>query len=61
MIALYDSNGNEVQEAVSQYEDDFIYRVGETVRPTSPFSENRWEECAPGIHFFVTREEAERY
>ena len=61
VIALYDSNGNEVQEAVSQYEYDFIYRVGETVRPTRPFDENRWKECAPGIHFFVTREEAERF
>ena len=61
VIALYDSNGNEVQEAVSQYEYDFVYRVGETVTPTRPFDENRWEECAPGIHFFVTREEAERF
>ena len=61
VIALYDKDGNEVQEAVSQHEDDFIYRTGETVRPTNPFDENRWEECAPGIHFFVTREEAERY
>ena len=61
VIALYDKNGNEVQEAVSQYENDFIYRAGETVRPTRPFDENRWEECAPGIHFFVTREEAEWY
>ena len=35
-----------------------IYRVGETVRPNS-FDPCRWNECAPGIHFFITREEAE--
>lgn len=25
------------------------------------FDENRWNECAPGIHFFITRDEAVRY
>ena len=61
VLALYDKDGNEVQDAVSQNDDDFVYRVGETVKPTTPFDENRWKECAPGIHFFVTREEAELY
>ena len=61
VIALYDSDGNEVDKAISQNDADFVYRPGETVKPTTPFDENRWEECAPGIHFFVTREEAERY
>lgn len=61
VLALYDKDGNEVQDAVSQNDAGFVYRVGETVTPTTPFDENRWEECAPGIHFFVTREEAERY
>jgi hypothetical protein len=36
------------------------YRVGEIVRPNS-FDENWMEECAPGIHFFITRAEAEAY
>ena len=39
---------------------DFIYRVGEMV--TVPdFDECRWHECAPGIHFFVDREDAVDY
>jgi len=46
---------------VSQYNSSFVYEVGETVRPSQPFCENRWDECAPGIHFFVTRREAEEY
>jgi len=33
------------------------YRVGQIVRPDS-WDGNRWEECAHGIHFFITREEA---
>lgn len=38
----------------------FIYRVGETVS-VDDFDNNRWNECAPGIHFFVTRDEAVKY
>jgi hypothetical protein len=37
------------------------YRVGETVRCARPFNENRWDECASGIHFFLTEEEAKDY
>ncbi len=36
------------------------YRKGEVVRPDS-FSDNWRDECAPGIHFFITRIEAENY
>ena len=44
--------------ATSQHDGSFTYEVGATVEPTEPFEEDRWEECAPGIHFFITREEA---
>ena len=37
------------------------YRVGETVRPEKPFDENWMEECASGIHFYLTRIEAENH
>src|SRR5208337_4512296 len=46
-------------EGVSQYDASFVYKVGETVQPREPFDEDRWNECASGIHFFVTRREAE--
>jgi hypothetical protein len=36
------------------------YRVGETVRPDK-WDDNWMEECSHGIHFFITREEAEDY
>ena len=36
------------------------YRKGETVYPDS-WDDNRWEECSHGIHFFITRGEAELY
>lgn len=37
---------------------DFLYRVGKTVKPRQGFVNDRWTECAPGIHFFVSRGEA---
>lgn len=38
----------------------FVYCVGETVYPDF-FDEDRFNECSHGIHFFITREEAENY
>lgn len=52
-----DPAGNEVR---SDYDRSFVYRVGETVEVRN-FDENRWNECAPGIHHYITREEAVRH
>ena len=40
--------------------DGFEYRVGCVVVPDS-FDDNRWDECSNGIHFFLTKIEAEAY
>lgn len=50
----------EYDSAYSEYNSNFIYKVGETVEVTD-FSEDRWSECSTGIHFFITRDEAVRY
>jgi hypothetical protein len=50
-----------VEVGHSQYDPSFEYRAGATVEPKEPFCEDRWNECASGIHFFITRGEAERY
>ena len=50
----------EVKEIASDKDSNFIYRVGEIVRVNN-FDENRWNECSTGIHFFITRREAEQY
>ena len=55
-------NGEEsVKRGESGYEDGFLYIVGKTVKPSQPFDDNRWDECSTGIHFFITRLEAEKY
>ena len=48
-------------EGTSQYDKTFTYHVGETVRPREPFDEDRWNECGSGIHFYLTRIEAENH
>jgi uncharacterized protein YjbI with pentapeptide repeats len=45
---------------ISQYSANTLYKVGEIVR-CNKWEEDRWQECAGGIHFFLTRAEAEAY
>ena len=35
-------------------------KVGETVE-VSDFDKDKWEECAPGIHFFMCQMDAVNY
>ena len=47
-------------KAYSNWDETFIYRVGEIVE-VDDFNTNRWKECATGIHHFITRKEAVEY
>ena len=44
----------------SDHDKDFVYTVGATVE-VPDFYDNRWSECAPGIHFFIDRRAAVEY
>lgn len=46
--------------AYSYFDLGFAYRVGDIVKSDS-FDDNRFETCSNGIHFFLTRQEAEDY
>lgn len=46
--------------AVSCYEPRFVYEVGKTVVEAN-FDTNRFHECAPGIHHYVTLSDAEKH
>ena len=59
-ITNLDGSESGLSEIESDYDEDFIYCVGETVE-VPDFNDNRWNECAPGIHFFITRDEAVKY
>ena len=44
----------------SNWDPTFIYTIGSVVEEPD-FCTDRWRECAPGIHFFLTRGEAVNY
>lgn len=63
VLDLQDKQGNSLPPdttAYSGHDTDFTYKKGETVHVEN-FDTNRWNECAPGIHFFITRIEAAEY
>lgn len=63
VLDLQDKQGNSLPPdttAYSGHDTDFTYKKGETVHVEN-FDTNRWNECAPGIHFFITRIEAAKY
>ena len=62
VIAIYNLDGTEAGETTchSDYYNSFIYEVGKIVEVTD-FNEDRWKECAKGIHFFISRQEAIDY
>lgn len=59
VLAIYDGE-KEVDSGLSQFAKGFIYLVGETVH-CDDWDDDRWNECSGGIHFFLTRYEAENY
>ena len=44
----------------ADHDKNFVYTVGATVE-VPDFDDNRWSECAPGIHFFIDRRAAVEY
>ena len=42
------------------YDHTTVYKVGENVYPND-YDENRWNECSNGIHWFLTKAEAEAW
>ena len=63
VLDLQDKQGNSLPPdttAYSSYDPDFTYQKGKTVHVEN-FDTNRWDECATGIHFFITRIEAVEY
>lgn len=63
VLDLQDKQGNSLPPdttAYSGHDTDFTYQKGKTVH-VEDFDTNRWKECAPGIHFFITRIEAVEY
>ena len=59
-ITNQDGSPSNVTSIPSSWDSNFVYRIGDIVE-VADFDTNRWNECAPGIHFFITRQEAVNY
>ena len=55
-----DGTSSGVSEVRSDYDENFIYRIGEIVT-VDDFDDNRFNECAPGIHLYMNKSFATGY
>jgi len=61
VLAVMNSAGKAVKEGESQHDQGkTVYRKGKIVKPDS-WCADYTKECAAGIHFFITKEEAIAY
>ena len=59
-ITTLSGDKTNITEVHSNYDPNFIYKLGEYVEVKN-FDDNRWNECSTGIYFFITRQEAVKY
>ena len=59
-IQNIDGSNADIGMICSNHDENFVYAVGATVE-VSDFDGDRWNECAPGIHFFIDRRAAVEY
>ena len=59
-IQNLDGSVADITEICSDYDKNFIYKVGETIE-VKDFDKCRWNECSTGIHFFIDRNMAVIY
>ena len=55
-----DGTTADIEAIHSNHDNNFVYTVGATVEVPN-FDDCRWNECAPGIHFFIDRRAAVEY
>ena len=60
VLEILGPKGGKRDVAVSIHRNSFEYRVGQRVT-ADEWCKDRWQECAGGIHHFITRAEAEAY
>lgn len=62
VVEIQNTDGTKADIEVihSNHDNNFVYTVGATVE-VSDFDGDRWNECAPGIHFCIDRRAAVEY
>ena len=60
-IEIINSSEEVREHAYSKHDSTYRDEVGKIVKPTEKFDEDWQNECSTGVHFFITRVEAENY
>lgn len=62
VVEIQNADGTkaDIETIHSDHDANFVYTVGATVE-VPDFDDDRWNECAPGIHFFIDRRAAVEY
>ena len=62
VVEIQNADGTkaDIETIHSDHDANFVYTVGATVE-VSDFDGDRWNGCAPGIHFFIDRRAAVEY
>ena len=55
--------GNLIKETefCSKHNENYIWKLGKVHTPEQPFNDDTREECASGLHCFITKKEAREY
>lgn len=61
VLEIWNGDKKHTKPAKSTYDHMFIYEAGKLVKPTEKFNPDYTNECATGIHFYITRIEAENH
>jgi hypothetical protein len=61
VLSIKTLRGNRsIKKATAGYNSDFEYQVGKTATPANAFNKT-FSQCGGGLHFFLSRRQAERY
>jgi hypothetical protein len=59
-LEIKDKYGNKIKRCFGNHDNTTVYEVGKITYPDS-YDNSIFKECTNGIHFFITRKEAEDY
>lgn len=60
VLAIFDKAGKSIKKANGKHDPSIVYEVGKIVKPDS-YDPDPLISCSNGLHFFVSRREAEAY
>jgi hypothetical protein len=60
VLSIETADGKKAKTGYGLHQDEFVYTASKIVRPDS-YNDDPRIECSNGIHFFITKQEAQNY